>query len=765
MLIPLDYYRILGLPIQATAEQIQQSYRDRSRQLPRREYSEAAIEGRKQLIDEAYTVLADAESRARYDSLFLSKTYDESDLADDADSLESPPEELSVSPQGDRNGMTPIAPPRVSQSPSLEIEPHQLVGALAILLELGEYDLVLKLGRPHLSQRPPESSVASETVFRSDIVLSVAIAYLEMGREQWQQRQYENAASSLEAGQALLLREGLFPQVRGEMQNDLQKLRPYRILELLALPLDEESLRQRGLELLREMLQERGGVDGTQDDGSGLNVDDFLRFIQQLRQYTTAAEQQLLFELEARRPSAVATYLAVYALMGRGFAQRQPGLIYRAKLLLVQLGRRQDVHLEQAVCALLLGQTEQASRALELSQEDEPIRLIQEHSQGSPDLLPGLCLYGERWLQDEVFPHCRDLINLTASLKDYFADPRVQTHLENLPPESEDSAQWVVSATQTALPPPTDSMPVLAGANALDYSPSHVSNSAANSSANWGRSPQSSPTTGSMGRSSPSWDLSPSQNSGSLGRTSVSTPRFPGANPFTPPDSMTPDSSTSGPRRRRRRDSVSSTGPSTRSRRGGVKLDRLLVLIGGGLLALVLLWIVLSSLLSGLAALLGISGPQLSDNGADVSLSEPLFELPEPEPARDTEAPLIREVAEATIERWLSVKSQAVGPDHNLDGLATALTGPALSEWQRRAENARRNGWYWQYDQHQVTVQSVDLANETSDEAEVEATVQEVGTLYEGEQAINSTGSDPLTVVYQLLRVDGEWKIEDWSLR
>ncbi|TAN97571.1 MAG: DUF4101 domain-containing protein [Phormidium sp. SL48-SHIP] len=776
MLIPLDYYRILGLPIQATAEQIQQSYRDRSRQLPRREYSEAAIEGRKQLIDEAYSVLADAESRARYDSLFLSKTYDESDLADDADDsdhLDSASEELSVSPQGDRNGMTPIAPPRISQSPSLEIETHQLVGALAILLELGEYDRVLTLGRPHLSQRTSDSRVAGETVFRSDIALTVAVAYLEMGREQWQQRQYENAASSLEAGQALLLREGLFPQVRGEMQNDLQKLRPYRILELLALPLDEETLRQRGLELLREMLQERGGVDGTGDDGSGLDVDDFLRFIQQLRQYTTAAEQQLLFELEARRPSAVATYLAVYALIGRGFAQRQPGLIYRAKLLLVQLGRRQDVHLEQAVCALLLGQTEQASRALELSQEDEPIRFIQEHSQGSPDLLPGLCLYGERWLQDEVFPHFRDLTSLTASLKDYFADPRVQTHLENLPPESEDSAQWVVSATQTALPPPTDSMPVLAGANALDYSPSQgdegttqkTSHSASDGATHWARSPQSSQTTGSISRSRPSWDLSPSQNAGSLGRTSVSTPRFPGANPFAPPDPMTPSPSASGPRRRRRRDSVSSTRPSTRSRRGGVKLDRLLILMGGGLLALVLLWIVLSSLLGGLAALLGISGPQLDDNGADVSLSEPLFELPDPEPAPDADAPLSREVAETTIERWLSVKSEAVGPDHNLDGLATALTGPALSEWQRRAEEARRDGWYWQYDQHEVTVQSVELADETSDQAQVEAIVQEVGTLYEGGQTINSTGSDPLTVLYTLVRVDGEWKIEDWSLR
>jgi hypothetical protein len=42
--IPLDYYRILGLPIQATAEQLSQAYRDRALQLPRREYSDAATQ-------------------------------------------------------------------------------------------------------------------------------------------------------------------------------------------------------------------------------------------------------------------------------------------------------------------------------------------------------------------------------------------------------------------------------------------------------------------------------------------------------------------------------------------------------------------------------------------------------------------------------------------------------------------------------------------------------------------------------------------------
>ena len=166
--------------------------------------------------------------------------------------------------------------------------------------------------------------------------------------------------------------------------------------------------------MLRDMLQERGGIDGSGDDGSGLGIDDFLRFVQQLRGYLNSQEQQTLFESEALRPSAVATYLAVYALLARGFAQHQPSLITRAKRMLMRLGSRQDVHLEQAVCALLLGQTEEASRALELSQEYEPLAFIREHSQSAPDLLPGLCLYSEHWLQDEVFPHFRDLRDLSS---------------------------------------------------------------------------------------------------------------------------------------------------------------------------------------------------------------------------------------------------------------------------------------------------------------------------------------------------------------
>lgn len=262
MQIPLDYYRILGLPIQTSAEQLQQAYRDRTIQLPRREYSPAAIVARKQLIEQAYGVLSEPAKRAVYDANYFAYTYDHDDQR---------------------------AATATTHTPSIDIGEELFVGALLILQELGEYELVLNLGTPYLQANgTTEDSQKSNLDVRSDIVLAIALASLELGREQWQQGQYETAATSLENGQQLLLQENLFPNIRNEIQADLDKLRPYRILELLAQPGDNPTERRSwGLKLLQDILEQRSGIDGTGDDGSGLSLDDFLRFIQQLRSYST----------------------------------------------------------------------------------------------------------------------------------------------------------------------------------------------------------------------------------------------------------------------------------------------------------------------------------------------------------------------------------------------------------------------------------------------------------------------------------------------
>ncbi|WP_448596916.1 IMS domain-containing protein [Thermoleptolyngbya sp.] len=717
MRIPLDYYRILGLPIQATADQLQQAHRDRTQQLPRREYSEAAIASRKQLLDEAYAALSNPEQRRAYDATFLASSHD-------------PTRDRFASAESGAIALETDADP---YAPSIDIDDSQLVGALLILLELGEYELVLKLGHPYLSNSAFSGNAgrsAQADIARSDVVLTLAFAYLELGREQWQQGQYESAAESLEAGQELLLREGMFASVRGEMQSDLYKLRPYRILELLALPESHEIERGQGMNLLRDMLQDRGGIDGTGDDRSGLNVEDFLRFIQQLRGYLTAAEQHALFEVEARRPSAVATYLAVYALLARGFAYRQPALIRRAKQMLMRLGTRQDVYLEQAVCALLLGQTEEATRALERSQEHDSLTFIREHSQGSPDLLPGLCLYGERWLQNEVFPHFRDLAQQRASLKDYFADEQVQAYLEELPSEP-DTAQWEATPAPIGSTTGSTTAPFARRATAPQsrYTQAETAGNglgmggtatlepaAAAYAATNGTSAV--PTAERVSQMSPSGRLATGGGSGRSPRSSLS------------------DSS--------RRTSTSLSGNSG----GGsitLRLDRLMLLLALGVLSLGLLWLLLSWVARSFN-----SGPVLEGEQLSISLAEPVVPIPEeteqsPAPA-DPSAPLTAETGKTLVETWLRAKSAAMGSSYDTSQLEQILADPMLSQWRSNSEAARLEGSSLTYT-HEVRQVNVlpPTASSNTDEAQIDAVVVENG--------------ETLNVRYYLTRQGGQWRI------
>lgn len=732
--IPLDYYRILGLPIQATAEQLKQAHRDRALQLPRREYSEAAIAARKQLLDEAYAVLSEPAQRQAYDASFLAKSYE--------------PETISLPPTDSRVSDADY------YAPSIDINDNQLIGALLILQELGEYELVLKLGRPYLSGNGLSSGrYGLPDIVRSDIVLTVAFACLELGREQWQQSQYENAAESLHMGQDLLLREGVFPTIRGEMQADLFKLRPYRILELLSLPEHEEAERQKGMVLLQDMLQDRGGIDGHGDDQSGLNTDDFLRFIQQLRSYLTSAEQQTLFEAEARRPSAVATYLAVYALLARGFAQCQPALIRRAKLMLVRLGNRQDVHLEQAVCALLLGQTEEASRALERSQEFESLAFIREHSQGSPDLLPGLCLYGEQWLQTEVFPHFRDLANRQASLKDYFADEQVQSYLEELPNEPDTAETWTSSASSNGN---------LYGRTAAGYG-AYSRNAESVGQRGYAASATGSGATATL-EASPRAVAGESATMPAAERISQtsSDARSNGSTVMPTSVGRSPRSSQSPSKRSgaavRIPGMTAGSGGRRIFGRRSLRLDRLVFLLAMGVLS------------SGLLILLvrGLTAGGAGNAASQLTPLEPQFGSlidGTVDPIREkmmTSGPLTVTQAQEVIESWLEIKAAANGQNHEVDKLSQILTEPILASKQEEAERYKEEQTYVEYT-HAVKVTSVTPAADNPDQAEAIAEVKEAANYFvNSEPDTESSYDSTLQVRYTLVRQDNRWLIQEW---
>lgn len=779
MKVPLDYYRILGLPPQATAEQLQQAHRDLSLQLPRREFSEVVISSRKYLIDQAYQVLSDVDRRRDYDAKLLATAYpvpaslpletrSNGQLGTDTDLGEATLRSLAIEPAvGEEIGLT------------ITIEPEHLGGALLILLDLGEYEQVLSLAQPY----GPVATTPGLLVQpgQADLALVMALACLELGREQWQQRHYEMAASSLQKGHDLLVRQNQFPAVRAEIQSELYKLRPYRILELVASPLDQTRQRRQGLQLLKAMLEDRGGIEGQDNDLSGLAIDDFLRFIQQLRDYLTTTEQQELFEQEARRPSPVAIYLTVYALLARGFADHQPALIRRAKQLLMRLGTHQDVHLEQAVCAMLLGQTEEANHALELSQEYEPLAYIREHSRQSPDLLPGLCLYTERWLREELFPHFRDFRDQQATLKDYFADPHVQAYLESmvLGPEADRHSQGRVqdhrsqparaTATPELLPKAATNQPRTATmvAAQADLGPEAKDDHT---------HPRSPFNPGVFGN----------------GRHSISSPDRPEATPSSPPGEgglsvaervaqLSPSGQLIAPNSPQPRPGKSSRIGASRDPKAVASLApgqafppasrlerqprRRLLLPGSprwGRLSLVSLATLGILGLLGFGAMRtagGLAGPRISGRPLEISLVEPAIEIPTA-PTADQQIG-VKDIAKGVIEEWLAVKRAALGKDHQSDRLADILVQPLLTQWQRRATAAVQENWYWDY-QHSLTVESVSPDDPTADQLQVTATVQEQARLFEYEvENTSASYNDNLTMRYDLVRQEGKWYIQN----
>lgn len=719
MRVPLDCYRILGLTHLSGLDKVHRAHRDRLLSMPRREYSDAAIASRKRIIDKAYETLTDRDRHS---------------ASNESDALES-----------DSNR------PVLTLPPQIEADEKDFAGLLLILYELGESEKVLSLAKPYYDPEESEYQSARISPHDPDLLLSVSLSYLDLGREYWKQGQYESAASSLESAQEILLREGLFLSIRSEIQADLFRLRPYRILELLASPDNHTEAHRKGMSLLQEMLDARRGIDGLGNDYSSLGIDDFLRFIQQLRSYMTAIEQQTLFEEEARRPSSVATYLAVYSLIARGFSQRQPALIRRAKGLLVKLSAKQDIYLEKAVCALLLGQTEEASAAIDQSGEDEQISYIRQNSEGAPDLLPGLCLYSERWMQEEVYPHFRDLMSQIVSLKDYFADEQVQAYLEELPNTGAMSSEWTS-------PVGGDRLSAMSN---LDESPS----------------------------ANRDFDLNPA-------KTAIAEPKLSNYAPVTPnrfQRSATPvierpaayvNTNGSGNIARdqpssRRTSNVPPLRNSTRAAHESVReinrpsqvptsshaslpkrrfnVGRLAIVI---VLAIAVLagsiWLVVWAV----RALTGAPQPQ------PITLEKPITNIVQALKENNATpvaqpGPLDKETATKVIETWQATKSKALGKGYEDNLLEEILIDPALSVWKGRAKELKSSNSYLQYQTKSSAVDSVTPDGDSK--AKVVAKISESRNYFNNGELDRGASKDDAsyTVEYDLVKKDNRWLIRE----
>jgi hypothetical protein len=292
--------------------------------------------------------------------------------------------------------------------------------------------LLLEAGQPldcfelaSRSLQPPRAPALGSSR-EADLTLVASLACLAGANELQEQRRYEAAAQLLLQGQQLLQRMGQLPHQRQQLNDALEALTPYRVLDLLSRPLTATAERGEGLQLLAALVERRGGLEGSADPR--LDSAAFQSFFRQIRAFLTVQEQVDLFSGWAEG-SAASDFLATTALTASGFAQRKPERI-AAALARLEASSQTGTETLKASLLLLLGKVEQAQQCF--AQGASPELLLWARQQG-PDPLAQLCAYCRDWLQRDVLAGYRDL-EADPDLDAYFADRDVQAYIEQHDP-------------------------------------------------------------------------------------------------------------------------------------------------------------------------------------------------------------------------------------------------------------------------------------------------------------------------------------------
>lgn len=838
MRIPLDYYQILA--IVDDVSELDRAYQDRLEQLPRQGYSEAAIDSRKQLITIAYQALSDPARRAEYT----------------VDRLSAVPGEIETAAELSHTALT------YSRRPELEIAPEHFLGGLLILFELGEYEEVNSICMPYLgnngrssnsgslhphlpAQLTPSGNLSNSEApmgiepaavsklkrtrtgtrvipLRPDIVLTMIFSFLELGDREGRNGCYEEAVVHFETAQKILVQEDLFPQIQGQIDRRLDRLLPYRVASLVALPLERHEQRGQGIQFLEELLECACIDEVLGQERFGLNSEQTIQFIHETIPALTAAEQRNLFTQVARDSyqestntlnimQLACTYLQVHALIAQGFAYRNPQSIYTAQQILEhRLSQRLEVTtIDRAICALLLGQTEEAISILDTIAESAALIAIRQQSQGHKDLLRGLCWYIESWFKDHVFPCFRDLVDTNSSIHDYFDDHNVQEFADRVPAVAPNVSSWADSVPQSIDVPPSGD---LSGRERQDRFDESKQLDSANTKL---------VTTTNLRRSS---KLNPQQQA-AYDRVSVD-PIAPALRveqfqsvPTQFSVLLEPDDAGNNiiqleQERQRRRPSlptartldgefevigiednrhyaafipeISSQLVTTNRVAGNLMMTRfrrrqnIRRIIAVGTSGIACLWGIgwigneiwhnINKLPSMTTAVIAVPSPEPSQ-GQPVAtqpvITQPVATQPSPQPIpQAVKGVLSANLAQQTIQNWLSAKAKSLNLGYQTAELKNVLVEPALSGALERAQTAQANGIHWEYTHPQVQIATMPQLDALAQAATVRVVVTENASYFDTNRRLNPARSyaKKLMVDYNLVRQGDRWYVKDMDV-
>ena len=383
--LPIDHFRLLGVGPASDAQTVLRTLQQRLDRLPDEGFTADTLQARAELLRSSADLLSDGPRRAAY----------EADL-------------------------TALAGAGAHVVPALEIPGSKEVGGLLLLLEADQPSEAFEIACRSL--QPPQAPALGSSR-EADLTLLAGLACLGACTEFEQQRRYERAAQILQQGLQLLQRMGQRPDLRERMTRELERLTPYRVLDLLNRDLANSAERQEGLQLLEQLVERRGGLEG--NDDPTFPPEEFRVFFKQIRALLTVQEQVDLFRRWGDAGSATADFLASTALTASGFAQRKPERIAAARERLLA-SQRSGIEPLLANLSLLLGEVDTARASFEAGASRE-LRAWAERQ--SDDPLAQLCAYCRDWLSRDVLPGYRDL-EADADLDAYFSDRDVMAYVE-----------------------------------------------------------------------------------------------------------------------------------------------------------------------------------------------------------------------------------------------------------------------------------------------------------------------------------------------
>jgi ARC6-like, IMS domain len=197
------------------------------------------------------------------------------------------------------------------------------------------------------------------------------------------------------------------------------------------------------------------------------------------------------------------------------------------------------------------------------------------------------------------------------------------------------------------------------------------------------------------------------------------------------------------------------------------RLDRIVFMLAMGVIGVGLLGFLATRTYGWLSQMMA-PGAALQGEQLQIQIDRPPIPIPDPTAVggvSDPNAPLTAESALQVVEQWLSIKAAALGQEHASERLSEILIDPALGQQQQRAEEAKRDNWYWKYE-HQAEITGFEVSENDPNQAQIEATVSETAELYENNQLnVASSYDEQLQVRYDLVRQEGEWRIKSMTVQ